>query len=231
MDAAAQQGREQAILAHMPLVKQIAASIFNLRSFDGVPFEEYVQFGAEGLMQAYDRFDPEQGVRFETYARHRIRGAIINGLERSTEVNQQVSTLRKMAQERIDSLLAAGEPEEEHNGSDALARLVDISLGLAIAYMLEDTALFCPDHSLQHWDDGANNLSYKQLQQKLHDAFSCLTDSEQGVIDQHYFQHQSFDWIAQHLSLSKSRIAQLHRQAIRKMRTQISISHFNELIG
>lgn len=225
--------RDEAILANLPLVKRIAASLYNLRSFDGIPFDEYVQYGAEGLIQALDRFDAMQGARFETFATHRIRGAIINGLEKATEVNQQVSTLRKIAQERIQSLLERTDANFEGDAplDQAFTRLIDVSVGLAVAYMLEDTCLYQSDLHVQHWHDGETNLAFKQVQNKLQDAMQKLNDAEQAVLDQHYFQHQSYDWIAQSMNVTKGRVSQLHRQAITKLRTAIAVGSFDALIG
>lgn len=218
-------------MAYMPLVKMIAGTLFSARSFDGVPFEEYVQYGAEGLIQAMRRYDPQQGVKFESYASHRIRGAIITGLEKATEVNQQVSTLRRMAQERINSLAALQPaPSRKATPQESFDRLVEVSLGLAVAYMLDDSSLFS-DRTPTHWDDGASNLAYKQLQTRLLAAVQDLSQNEQKVLDQHYFQHEPFDLIAQHLGLTKGRISQLHRSALTKLRATLAVSHLGELIG
>lgn len=218
-------------MAYMPLVKMIAGGLFSVRSFDGVPFEEYVQYGAEGLIQAMHRYDPTQGIKFETYASPRIRGAIITGLEKATEVNQQVSTLRRMARERLESL-AATQPASTKKLSpqESFDRLVEVSLGLAVAYMLDDSSLFS-DRSPTHWDDGASNLAYKQLQTRLLAAIQHLGQNEQKVLEQHYFRHDSFDLIAQDMGLTKGRVSQLHRSALAKLRTTLGAKHLGELIG
>ncbi len=217
-------------MAYMPLVKMIAGTLFGIRSFDGVPYEEYVQFGAEGLIQAMQRYDASLGVKFESYASRRIKGAIISGLEKSTEVNQQVSTLRRMAQERIDSLAALKPGQKTPNPQESFDRLINVSLGLAVAYMLDDSALFC-DSTPTHWDDGASNLAFKQLQTKLLAAVEHLSQSEQDVLDQHYFQHDSFELIADQLGMTRGRVSQLHRSALTKLRTNLAIGHLGELIG
>ncbi|RZL01576.1 MAG: sigma-70 family RNA polymerase sigma factor [Rubrivivax sp.] len=219
-------------MAYMPLVKMIAGTLYAARSFDGVPFEEYVQYGAEGLIHAFKRYDPAQGVKFESYASHRIRGAIVNGLEKATEVNQQVSTMRRMAKERIDSLAASQPalPGKKLSPQESFDRLVEVSLGLAVAYMLDDSSLFS-NRAPTHWDDGASNLAYKQLQTRLLAAVQLLGQNEQKVLDQHYFQHEPFDLIAQNLGLTKGRISQLHRSALTKLRATLAASHLGELIG
>ena len=225
---------DERVEQHLPLVKRIARSLYAQRSFDGVPFEEYLQFGAEGLLQALGRYDPGHGAQFETYASHRIRGAILSGLEKSTEVNQQVATLRRLSKERIDSLRASDEdsaldlPVNDPQG--AFDRLVNVALGLAVAFMLEDSGLYTGTEPT-HWDDGAANLAYKQLQQRLLDAMATLTKQEHTVLDWHYFQQESFVDVAAHLGLTKGRISQIHRSALLKLRQAMQASRLGELLG
>lgn len=216
------------------MVRKIAGALYGIRSFDGVPFEEYMQFGIEGLLQALQRYDPSQGAKFETYAQHRIKGAIMSGLEKSTEVNQQVVTLRRLAQERMASILAASPSDvsatEQPIASTPFDRLVQASVGLAVAFMLDDSALFREGES-NSWDDGASNLAYKQLQGKLQAAMDTLTDKERTVLDWHYYRHESFELAASEMGITKGRVSQLHRSALQKLRRALSAHHFGELVA
>lgn len=228
--------QDELVQRYLPLVRKIAGGLYAIRSFDGVPFEEYLQFGAEGLLQAIQRYDPSLGAKFETYAQHRIKGAIMSGLEKSTEVNQQVVTLRRMAQERMASILVADQSASElGNDAQPLAttpfdRLVHASVGLAVAFMLDDSALFRAGESTS-WDDGASNLSYKQLQGRLQAALQLLTDKERAVLDLHYYQHEPFEVAARELGITKGRVSQLHRSALQKLRKALATTHFGELVG
>lgn len=226
--------RDELVLRYLPLVRKIAGSLYVIRSFDGVPFDEYLQFGAEGMLQAIQRYDPSLGIKFESYAQHRIKGAIMSGLEKSTEVNQQVVTLRRLAQERMASILAmdrsGAQPDEPEAPATPFDRLVQASVGLAVAFMLEDSALFQSGESTS-WDDGASNLIYKQLQNKLKTAMDALTDKERAVLDWHYFQHEPFEVAAQQMGITKGRVSQLHRSALQKLRKALTVTQLGELIG
>lgn len=229
------QTQDERVIQYLPLVRKIAGGLFGVRFFDGVPFEEYLQFGAVGLLQALERYDPSMGAKFETYAQYRIKGAIMSGLEKSTEVNQQVATLRRMAQERVDSILSCPHAEGDDNAESlhdgqAFDRLVQVSLGLAVAFMLEDSSLF-QSADRTSWDEGASNLAYKQLQQKLSGAMSQLTDNEQAVLHWHYFQHEPFEMAARQMGLTKGRVSQLHRSALNKLRAALTVHQLGELFG
>lgn len=223
---------DDAVLRHLPLVRRIAGSVFGMRVDDGVPFEDYVQFGIEGLLQSMQRYDSTRGAQFETYASHRIRGAILSGLEKSSEINQQVATRRRLTQERLNSLIEqpsaeAGQGLEPLRG---LAHLIDVAIGLAVAFMLEDTGLYQKEQS-SHWDDGPANLAYKQLRDRLHQALVELEPSEQRVIERHYFQHMPFETIASEMKLSKGRVSQIHRKALLKLRQSLNQSGLGEFTG
>lgn len=226
--------QDELVRQHMPLVRKIAGGLYGIRSFDGVPFEEYLQFGAEGLLQAIQRYDPRLGAKFETYAQYRIKGAIMSGLEKSTEVNQQVVTLRRLAQERMASILAADQsgtqPDEPAPPATPFDRLVQASVGLAVAFMLDDSAMFRSGESTS-WDDGASNLAYKQLQGKLQAAMGTLTDKERAVLEWHYYQHEPFETAAREMGVTKGRVSQLHRSALQKLRKALAANHFSELVG
>jgi RNA polymerase sigma factor for flagellar operon FliA len=218
------------VLAHMPLVRMIASSLYRKHGFNGVPYEDYVQFGAEGLMQALRNYVPVEGARFETYASHRIRGAILSGLEKFTEINQQVMALRRLAQDRLQSVAPEDSTAMGSQPEQAFARLLKVSVGLAIAFMLEDTALYADEH-VAHWDDGAANVSFKQLQQRLKRALDTLNDKERRVMQQHYFEHDTFQEIAAGLGLTRGRISQIHREALDKLRTALKGSPLQGLTG
>lgn len=228
--------QDDLVLAHLPLVRRIAAALYARRSFDGVPFDEYIQFGSEGLVQAARRFNPALGVKFETYASRRVRGAIVSGLEKSTEINQQVSTLRRVAQERLASISEHHPPAEAGSVEQALARLVNASVGMAIAFMLDDTALYQTEGDsagagITHWRDGAANMAYQQLVRRLNQAFEHLTGNERQVLERHYFEHEAFEHIARTMGVTKGRISQLHRAGLTRLRTVLGSETLGDWVG
>lgn len=226
-----EQSLQALVMQYMPLVRTVSRRVYRLRGFDGIEFDDYIQFGVEGLIQALHRFDASKGASFETYATYRIRGSILSGLECSSEVNQQVATLRRLAAERLESITEA--KDEKHDPKDAeqaFMRLLDASVGLAIAFMLEDTGLYVNEEA-QHWEDGPTNLAFKQLQERLVQALSTLTEPEQLVIEGHYFHYRRFEDIGAALKVTKGRVSQIHRLALTKLRQAIAVQHLDELTG
>lgn len=209
------------VVKHLPLVRALAARLYRLRWDDSVGFDEYFQMGALGLVEAAGRYDPSRGAQFSTFASWRITGAILNGLERSTELHQQSSARRRMIQERSESL--AGAPEAVTVGEEAqtlevvLGRLCEAAVGLAIGFMLDGSGMYsdgteCTRH------DGYASLATGQLAHRLRHVVGGLPAVERTVIESHYFQQQPFQDIASRLKLSKGRISQLHRRAVERLR-------------
>src|SRR5436309_14631620 len=85
--------REQIILQHAPLVKYVIGRLA-IHLPQVLDFEDLLGYGTLGLIQAFERFDPSRGVKFESYAVMRIRGAIL----------AELSSLRGLPQSVTDEL-------------------------------------------------------------------------------------------------------------------------------
>ena len=84
---AAKSRRDQLILAHLPMVKHVIGRLVG-RLPSGIDAENLESAGILGLVEAANRFDPERGVKFETYVYMRIRGAVVDELRRNSCLSQ-----------------------------------------------------------------------------------------------------------------------------------------------
>lgn len=116
--------RERLILEHLPQVRLIARRIHE-RLPDNVSLDDLISTGVVGLIAAVDNFDPSHGVQLKTYAEHKIRGAILDGLRemdwapknkrrRAKQIEAAIASLEAAAQARArrrrDRRRAQGEP-------------------------------------------------------------------------------------------------------------------------
>src|SRR5687768_7116863 len=198
----------------MPYAKVVAASYFSKRFHDEIEFGDYQQLACVGLLEAMERFDPTRGVQFRTFAARRMHGAILNGLERFTEKQQQIAARQRLRTERLGELKTLAHEDRAASGGDArearqLMRFVsEVGIGLALCWMLEGTALV--DHS-----DAAASLPFyrsaalKQLRDRLLHAVDALPAQERLVIRSHYLQELPFQELASSLGLTKGRISQI----------------------
>jgi RNA polymerase sigma factor FliA len=93
--------RSRLLEMHLPYAKILAGVYFGRRYHDEVEFGDYLQLASIGLVEALDRFDPARGVQFRTFAARRMHGAILDGLERMTEKQQQIAARQRLRNERL----------------------------------------------------------------------------------------------------------------------------------
>lgn len=180
---------------------------------------EFEQFAFEALLQAIDRYDPLRGIPFIAFARRRILGAMADGLARLSEIGAQLRSRRRLERERLRSLTIAEAEAEPRD--DALARLSELSIGLALGLILEGTRLFAGEEEPDPSPSPYESLEWRQLQARLAQEVGRLPAAEGSVVRQHYNHGLSFAQIAQLLALSRGRVSQLHSAAIQRLRKGI----------
>lgn len=202
--------RRVLIERYLRLAQAVAASMYAMRPDNSIEFAEYLQYARVGLMESVDRFDPERDVGFPSYAGHRIRGAILNGLETASELSAQKSFRREILKERAESLRGK-------QGEDRFAALVDFTISLALGYALEESGVW-KEADESEGADPYRVCELRLLQERMTRILGALPERERMVIQEHYLEQRSFQEIAARLNLSKGRIAQVHRSALSLMR-------------
>ena len=231
-DAAA---REQLICHYLPYARIVAATVFARRTHSDVEFEDYLQLARIGLVEAVDRFDPSQRAQFKTFAAKRVQGAVLNGLVRLTEKNQQISLKMRLRQERLVAAkeAAADAVEDESEGApgassrsgDELFRyLAEVGIGLALGVLLEDTGMVDAESFGRDTQAPSPEVSYFRKTEILHmrtvltGLVERLTEQQRRIIRYHYMQEIPFDEIATTMGVTRGRISQLHRQGLLRLR-------------
>lgn len=205
--------RHTLIEAYVPFARILAAKAYSNRIGNEFEFEEYMQLAVLGLIEAVDRYDPAKGATFKTYSSYRITGAILSGLESLSEKQEQLTLLKRLRRERLESLK---DPAEADNSDDLFAKLADVALGLALGFMLEDCGLY-RDADSETPDSAYGALEAKELRHYVRSRVSGLPERERNLIILHYYQHIPFEQIAKKLGISKGRVSQLHRKALSAM--------------
>lgn len=166
---------------------------------------DYVSLGSIGLLQAIDRFDATLQTRFQSYAEPFVKGAILKGLSCYVKDRQPVS------RDRLESL--SGEGRFGDADSD-FERVVNAAVDLAFGYFLELGVVNAEPvdnsplsvYEQEHRDQGLDLMVER------------LPEREKQVIVGHYYQFLSFVELSQLMGVSKSRISQLHGQALKRVR-------------
>ena len=194
------------------LAKVNAVHYFRLRSEDDVEFNDYLQYAMVGLLEAIQRYNPEKGASFSTFANYRIKGALLNGLEKTTEQRDQYAFLRRTQRQRVTSITK----HRDHEKGDLFKEMVDVTVELALSFMLIDTGFLRNEESTA--DELYEGEVSEMVSNQLCYLVENLPDRERLIIRNHYYHAMSFDELARLLQVSKGRISQLHKQAIQKIR-------------
>ena len=196
------------------LARNSAVHYYRLRSSDDIEFNDYLQLAMLGLLESVQRYDPDKGASFSTFANYRIKGALLNGLEKSTELRDQIAFFRRSRRTRITSITDNNLNEND----DQFTKLVSVTVELALSFMLEDAGFLLRDDMLD--DELYNKECSRILSTQLGMIIDNLPEKERLIIRNHYFHAMSFDDLAKLCSLSKGRISQLHKTALTKIRAE-----------
>lgn len=215
--------RERLLAMHLDYARVVAASYYSRRFHDEIEFADYLQYARVGLLEALERFDPGRGVLFRTFAARRMHGAILNGIERFTEKQQQIAARQHLRAERMqDVKMLAG--ERSGSGSavpqdpqQLLAFVAEAGIGLALCWLLEGSGMVdaAAETAVQPFYRSAE---LRQLRERLLHSIEGLPGQERTVIRNHYLQEVPFEQIAATLQLTRGRISQLHRRALLRLR-------------
>ncbi len=200
------------------LVERIAGRIYRRFPVRGsCEFQDLLQDGRVGLLQALRRFDPSRGVRFEAYACKRIRGAILNGISGLRHISR-ASRLRvrelKQAEDQLAQILGRvprqGELAAWLNLSEEElgCRLGEREVTLFFAFDPESRLLSQNDPALEHW------LEFQEMLQ----ALRRLSQKHRKVLYFLYFENASMKTVSRLMGLSPARISQLHERAVALLR-------------
>jgi RNA polymerase sigma factor for flagellar operon FliA len=224
--------RDRLIKEHLPLVRSIAGAVRCSSVGAGVPLDDLVAYGANGLIEAAQRFDPARGVTFDVFSRYRIRGAIVDGIRRQHWLPRRTYK-RLCAEQLLESRpandVAPMETSWQHHGSPG-PRFVDLELKPIAP---GDGSGQPADGSSAHWDARWNGRRMFQmpveeddtLQVQVKAQVSKLPFKERRLLELHYFEGKSLSDAGAELGMKRSWASRLHARAIVSLRGSLEEQH------
>jgi len=229
--------KDKLLLEYAPLVKYIAQRVgVNLPA--SVDREDLVSSGILGLVKAVETFEPERGFKFETYAGHKVRGAILDDLRAMDWVPRSVRQKAKELQRTYSKL-------ENELGrmpyDDEVCKELNISLK-EFEDMLSDVTPATlvsleeamPDRDTESKelrvidtivDPGSDNplkeLGFNEVKDILKEAISSLPEKEKLVIALYHYEELTLKEIGVVLDISESRVSQIHSKVVLKLRSKL----------
>ncbi len=189
----------------------------------GLPdlFDDLWSAGAVGLLDAARRFEPARDVRFESFAEHRIRGAMIDELRRLDHLPRRLrADLDRIVQGRERLIATLGrDPTDDELAADLGLDPEKIgeleSLAQPPLPLLEDAPIASPDLLA---DEG---LARAQLRDRVIAAITTLPERLQLVMSLLYAESLTNKEVAKILDVSEPRISQLHADAVKRLRATL----------
>jgi RNA polymerase sigma factor FliA len=228
------QGKENPrVVTHLPFVEQLARRVAATMPHS-IDIGDLVQDGVIGLIDAAHRFDESRGIKFETFAERRIRGAMIDALRKDAwprGVRRQRRELeaareqlrRELGCEPSLADLAAKMGSDEKRLGRTIVRInaIESTSPLASGENLDESTLpaaLIPSEPEQ--PDTAYEKS--ETKDRIRAAIESLPPREQKVIGLYYYQEATMKQIGAEIGVNESRVSQLHARAIRRLRDALA---------
>jgi len=230
------QERQRLLEQYLSLVKNVAGRMA-MGFPKSVELSDLVNTGFIGLVEAMAKFDPARGVKFETYAVPRIRGAILDELRsldwvprstraKSREIDKATSKLenqlgrRPSGRELAKSLKISS--DELFSALDDVSSTTILSLDELI-YKKEDNRQIPRVETLEDlsYENVLRDLEKEELKAYLIQAISHLSEQERLVVALYYHEELTLKEIGEVMQISESRVSQIHTKAVLKLRGMI----------
>ncbi|MFW5487197.1 MAG: FliA/WhiG family RNA polymerase sigma factor [Desulfovibrio sp.] len=217
--------KDQVVRHYAPKIKIIGLRL-KAKLPRSIELSELLGAGALGLMEALQKFEPERGFKFETYAENRIKGAMLDELRRldwfSRGMRHRIRTLeeciRKIETETGET--ATTEQLCEETGLDA--REVDQALEIlqnqvcvSIEAVSENLASM---KQASQENDPFQNASFREIVDKIALLIDELTPREKLVLSLYYGEELNMRETAEVMDITEGRVSQLHSQSLAKLR-------------
>ncbi|HFQ90479.1 MAG TPA: FliA/WhiG family RNA polymerase sigma factor [Desulfobulbus sp.] len=227
--------RSQLIRDHMPLVELVVQRMVpQVPSF--MNRDDMTSAAMVGLIDAANKFDPDKGVKFNTFAEYRIRGAILDEMRKldwfSRSLREKQNRLTQTML-RLERKLGRSPEEEE------MAEAMDLTLDEYHDLLGKVSHLGCVSlhEALDHTEEGRNFLDNledagggptplemienQEITAIIADILEELSEKERLVISLYYYEELTQKEIAEVIGVSEGRVSQLHSQALVKLRVKM----------
>lgn len=222
--------KQEMIKKYIPLVKYIASRVIIGKS-KYIEYEDLVGYGMVGLMDAMKKFDREKGMKFSTYASIRIKGSMIDQIRKNSPISKAAMdklnkynnavdslqkelfrepTLKEISKKMGIKIQEIGDIENyiNHISIMSLEELIFSEEAVSIIDTIEDKK--SPSPQL--------NLEEKEQIEYLEKAIDLLNEKDRTVLSLYYYEGLTLKQIGNILSVSESRVCQLHTRAIMHLR-------------
>lgn len=225
--------RNDLILAYMNIVKYAAVSTRNMY-LKYAETDDIINEATVALMTAIDSFDTKRGVKFETYASIKVRGAIIDYIRRQDFIPRSVRRFAREYDTAFSELYSQLDREPTLNEIadymhmppekvESFTAQAAAAQTLSFETLLNDNGFDIPDKADEDgmWAPEAS-IHRQEKYKYLTEAIKQLKEKERLVVTLYYYEKLKFYDIGRVMDISESRVCQIHSQAVQKMKKFLS---------
>ncbi len=222
--------QQSLVLEHYGMVEAVARQIYS-RLPSSVQLDDLVSVGTLGLIESIDRFDPSRGVPFESFARHRVRGAILDALRAADWVPHSVRRKAQAIERTRRSLAQRGRSTDEEQVAQALGlpvcRYRSMAQDAEIRQVLSLDAPAANGTSplldtVGGDEDLQGDTETAELRDMVREAVTNLPARERQAIELYYFRGLQLKDVGASLGVTESRACQLCGQGIKRLRKRLA---------
>lgn len=225
--------RDRVVLEHLPLVRAIAIRVHESLPVH-VDIDDLVHAGIMGLMDAAAKYDADKKVAFSAYAKHRIKGAILDSLRQLDWASRDLRRRHKQV-ESIRTELAAElhrQPTEEEMAQrmgvdierwrQMMIDMRNVGLVSASTRSNDSEDLPAPEFPSNPAELPDALCAQGELREKLGSAMKCLPPRYQQVVVMYYSGEYTMKEIGTEMGINESRVSQIHKAALEKMNAALT---------
>ncbi len=220
--------RDRVVLEHLPLVRAIAVRVHENLPVH-VDVDDMVHAGILGLFDAAEKYDPDKQVAFSSYAKHRIKGAILDSLRQSDWASRdlrrrhkQVEAITRELTAILQRPLTDAEMAEKLGVSverwrQMMLDLRNVGLISASTRNNDQDDLPAPEFPSKPETQPDTMCAREQMRNALGTAMQALPIRYQKVVSLYYANEMTMKEIGGVLGINESRVSQIHKSALEKM--------------
>lgn len=224
--------RDKLIVHYLPIVERVAKQVHS-KLPTSVELEDLKSEGVFGLIDAIEKFEPERGFKFETYASHRVKGAVLDSLRRQDWMPRTSRALIReleVATTYLHSKLGRNPTDRELLDhlvwDDETLREVREDQGREVQRLDEpvdadDPTLTLADVIADNISDASDRLNIDAIRDRLVEAVAALPERERTVLVLYYIEQLKFEDIGTLLNVTESRACQIQTEAIAGLRSHL----------
>ena len=212
--------QDELAISYIPAVKAMAARLKE-RLPSSIDFNDLVSIGLEELVKLAKRYDPKKNDNFWGYAQKRVYGSMLDFLRSLDTISRGdrklIKEIEKIVSEYYDEYNT--EPDNEYIAN---------KLGVSVEKIkkakrnMEIYTVMPIEEQMSFFDNVSKKIEEEELIEVIKKILKKMSKKEQLVIQLYYFEELSLKEIAQILEISESRVSQIHKNVIRKLREELN---------